>query len=205
MASETKLKIVQASLELFRERGYPNVKIEEICEAADVTRSTFYYHFKTKAELLDSVYIDYWNEDFMEMILASFTMDNHWEQLLQVLFPSNGYTMRIGHDLQSWIMATRLTEKSSAHFFRRTELLCGVVEKVIQMGQSTGQFKNNGDAKKLANLIVKKYIIGNTYQWCMTEGAFDLFEGIKTDVSVILGVEPELLSAEPDAKKESDL
>jgi AcrR family transcriptional regulator len=48
----TRARFVDAAIEVFAERGYPRTTVDEICERAGATRTTFYLHFKTKSDLL---------------------------------------------------------------------------------------------------------------------------------------------------------
>lgn len=48
---EGRERLMQAAFELFSERGYTEVPIHEIAEAAGMTRSAPYYHFRNKEEL----------------------------------------------------------------------------------------------------------------------------------------------------------
>lgn len=48
----TRREIYGAALRLFAERGFDAVSVEQICEAADVAKATFFLHFPTKASLL---------------------------------------------------------------------------------------------------------------------------------------------------------
>ena len=48
----TRRAIYDAALALFAERGFEDVTVEQICEAADVARGTFFLHFPTKAGLI---------------------------------------------------------------------------------------------------------------------------------------------------------
>lgn len=49
---ETRLKLMKAAQELFREKGYEETTIEEITEKADVAKGTFFNYFPTKDDLL---------------------------------------------------------------------------------------------------------------------------------------------------------
>ena len=51
-AAETRLKLFRCALKLFAERGFPNVTVEEITEAADVGKGTFFNYFETKDHVL---------------------------------------------------------------------------------------------------------------------------------------------------------
>jgi AcrR family transcriptional regulator len=48
----TRRAIFDAAMALFSERGFDGVTIEQICEAADVAKATFFLHFPTKAALI---------------------------------------------------------------------------------------------------------------------------------------------------------
>ncbi len=47
--------ILQAAATLFRQRGFNGVSIDELCNAAGLTRGTFYAHFQSKSALFDAV------------------------------------------------------------------------------------------------------------------------------------------------------
>lgn len=54
----TRQRIQDVALELFAEQGYEKTSLREIAEHLDVTKAALYYHFKTKEEILVSVYDD---------------------------------------------------------------------------------------------------------------------------------------------------
>lgn len=51
-AAETRLRLFRSALQLFAERGFPNVTVEDITEAADVGKGTFFNYFKSKDHVL---------------------------------------------------------------------------------------------------------------------------------------------------------
>lgn len=48
----TRQSLRDALLSLLQERGWDDLSVQDICERADVGRSTFYVHFQNKGELL---------------------------------------------------------------------------------------------------------------------------------------------------------
>ncbi len=54
-SEETKPVILQAAYKLFRRRGFFRVGMDEIADAAGVTKRTLYYHFDSKDALLTAV------------------------------------------------------------------------------------------------------------------------------------------------------
>lgn len=54
----TRQRIQEVALELFAERGYEKTSLREIAERLDVTKAALYYHFKTKEDILVSLFED---------------------------------------------------------------------------------------------------------------------------------------------------
>ena len=51
-AAETRLRLFRSALQLFADRGFSNVTVEDITEAADVGKGTFFNYFETKDHVL---------------------------------------------------------------------------------------------------------------------------------------------------------
>jgi len=51
-AAETRVRLFRCALQLFAERGFPNVTVEDITEAADVGKGTFFNYFESKDHVL---------------------------------------------------------------------------------------------------------------------------------------------------------
>lgn len=54
-ASATRAQIVEAADRLFYHQGFEHTSFAHIAEAVQISRGNFYYHFKTKDEILDAV------------------------------------------------------------------------------------------------------------------------------------------------------
>jgi TetR/AcrR family transcriptional repressor of nem operon len=54
-AAETRSQIVAAADGLFYRQGFAHTSFADIAAAVDLSRGNFYYHFKTKDEILDAV------------------------------------------------------------------------------------------------------------------------------------------------------
>lgn len=57
---ESKTKLLEAALRVIRAKGYTATRIEDICEAAGLTKGSFFHHFKSKEELAVAA-ADYWS------------------------------------------------------------------------------------------------------------------------------------------------
>src|SRR5271155_202794 len=58
---ESKTKLLQAAIRVIRVKGYTATRVEDICEAAGLTKGSFFHHFDSKEELALAA-TDYWIE-----------------------------------------------------------------------------------------------------------------------------------------------
>lgn len=52
----TKQKIIQTAIQLFNEQGVVKTRVQDIAEAVGISPGNLTYHYKTKSELMESVY-----------------------------------------------------------------------------------------------------------------------------------------------------
>src|SRR5690242_20764841 len=52
---ETHARIFESAMRLFAERGFANTPVEDITEAADVAKGTFFNYFPTKEAILEAL------------------------------------------------------------------------------------------------------------------------------------------------------
>jgi TetR/AcrR family transcriptional repressor of nem operon len=58
---ESKTKLLEAALKVIRAKGYTATRVEDVCEAAGLTKGSFFHHFESK-EALALAASDYWIE-----------------------------------------------------------------------------------------------------------------------------------------------
>jgi TetR/AcrR family transcriptional repressor of nem operon len=61
LVHESKTRFLDAALHVIRARGYTATRIEDICEAAGLTKGSFFHHFKSKEELALAA-AEYWGD-----------------------------------------------------------------------------------------------------------------------------------------------
>lgn len=72
-SEETKLRIKNCAIQLFKEKGYNNTSINDIAEKADSSIGGFYHHFKSKEDIVFYVIetLDDQYYDFFEKMIES--------------------------------------------------------------------------------------------------------------------------------------
>ena len=58
---ESKTRLLDAALGVIRAKGYSATRVEDICDAAGLTKGSFFHHFKSKEELAVAA-ADHWSE-----------------------------------------------------------------------------------------------------------------------------------------------
>src|SRR5437588_5256660 len=70
----TRKLLQQAFIELFQEKGFASISIQDITERATVNRATFYAHFPDKYALMDSVI----REQFQHIVASQLPPTPRW-------------------------------------------------------------------------------------------------------------------------------
>jgi len=61
MANDSKARLLDAALSVFRAKGYAATHVEDICAAAGLTKGSFFHHFRSKEDLAVQA-AAYWSE-----------------------------------------------------------------------------------------------------------------------------------------------
>jgi len=78
----SKLKLLDAMISVVRARGYNATRVEDVCEAAGLTKGSFFHHFKSKDELALAA-IAHWNQ--AARVFASASYHDHEDPLDRLL------------------------------------------------------------------------------------------------------------------------
>jgi TetR/AcrR family transcriptional repressor of nem operon len=65
--TDSKERLLQVAFDLIWDNSYSAVSVDQICERAKVNKGSFYYYFKTKADLAVAAYEEHWREKQPEL------------------------------------------------------------------------------------------------------------------------------------------
>jgi AcrR family transcriptional regulator len=82
---EKEQKILDASLKLFTERGFHGTSTAEIARTAGVATGTLFHYFKTKEELINSLYF-YTKESMLKEVHGQYQYDKPFKENLKSLW-----------------------------------------------------------------------------------------------------------------------
>lgn len=184
-SNATKEKIREAAITLFKENGYENVTVVQICEAANITKRTFYYHFESKDELLagitDSLGVQ--AEQLLGTLVSQRTnMGMLWE-LMQVYSINS---VRFGPNLIKQIYINMLKNGEEKKFPEDMYLYNTVVRTIIN-AQNAGELKNKSAAEDLTYALYHSFR-SITITWASENGAFDIVQSFRRAFDAVFDI-----------------
>ncbi|WP_243124042.1 TetR/AcrR family transcriptional regulator [Pelotomaculum schinkii] len=178
---ETELKIVRTALSLMRKKGYENVGIREICDAAGISTGAFYHHFKSKEDMLNIGFGTY--DEYLAEVLETYENPDPLEFLRFVLLNQTEYVMKQTGSLTSELYRALLSsnDKYAIDTFR---LYYRTVRKAIELCLKEGKFHASFTADYLTEFLIR-VVRGDIIDWCLHEYSYNLMEYVGKDLNVI--------------------
>lgn len=184
--SRNRRKILDSARRIFSEKSYEQATIKEICADAGVANSTFYYHFKTKEELMDCLR-EKDDRPQQQDILNVVTAGSLLEQMITACSMCAVRAQRHGWTLTAQYYKRKLSAEGTTQeqdASAEQELL--VAQTMVSRAQSERLIANLRDPQKLAEsaiMLTNSVIIS----WCMAEGGFDLQKRVRDELQTLLG------------------
>jgi AcrR family transcriptional regulator len=134
---DTRRRILDAAMQLMADTPYAQVRIEDICTAADVANATFFLHFTNKSALALA-----FNEDVAAKIAEQLaesraTAPERLKQLLKIYLSEWGTH---SHLMRQIVLEFIAQPASGASFNEASPGLLTVVATIIAEGQASGAF-----------------------------------------------------------------
>jgi len=163
---ETRERIFRAALRLFAQRGFLATKIEDITEAADVGKGTFFNYFPSKEHLLVA---------FAEMqlgkaqaVVGQFPGGASYHELMQRLLPVIAEEPGHSADLVRSILAAALLNTPARRVMRRNFLrrFLPFQTALLSAGQRRGEIRADREAQELARHVLRNFL-GTLFLWAL--------------------------------------
>lgn len=178
----TRGEIYHAAMNLFLQRGFDAVTIDEICRAADVARATFFLHFATKETLLVE-YGQRMNENLAAMLKEH---RGNAASALRAAFKMLASAAASHPDVVRLLVREVLVRPPamSSHDEHMGDL-ARLLAAVIRRGQASGEFRRKVDPT-VAALAACASFFAFIYEWVRRGTRFDIEAGIADALDIIL-------------------
>lgn len=180
-------KIINAALELFKEKGYANVSVSDISRAAGIPRSSFYSLFAGKDEVIVYV-LQGMKGDYQDILSRLASAKSDLERIWMIYDRYLQLTMEFGPDLTSTLMELELREKIGIFDF--TDFLSPWLAKFVKNCQDAGLIRNQNKPEDIV-VLGMRVAIGAAYEWCRSGGDFNLRQRALSEHEMLYDVPPE--------------
>jgi len=163
---ETRERLYRAALELFGERGFLETTVEDITEAADVGKGTFFNYFPTKEHVLAA----YGGERIaaVERALekARTTTGSVLDVIAELAADSAGQSHENPAVLRAIYAAHASCASVRAELQRRMRTSRKILAEIISLAQKRGEIRSDAVPIELARLI-QTVVMGFTMAWAL--------------------------------------
>jgi len=146
--------ILRAAIDVFADRGYFNAQVADVARAAGVAAGTVYLYFKSKDDLLVSIFERSMRESLTAGREAVADLSDPRERLRRL---ARGHLARLGSDRNLAIVfqvelrqSTKFMERFSSSHLRD---YLGLIREAIADGQRAGVFRDDIKATVAAKML----------------------------------------------------
>jgi AcrR family transcriptional regulator len=152
---EIRDRIEQAAYTLFKQNGIDEVSIEQICEAADVARRTFYGHYPNKQALLQSLSFNrvwFTADDMMHRIMERHA-DTPSRLCAMVDYMADNLASYSAIDRALILIAPGSLDENN-HLREVSDSLRDYLATLLRRGQEQGDTSGRFTAELMADMVV---------------------------------------------------
>jgi AcrR family transcriptional regulator len=177
-AQNTKERIKDCAIELFKEKGYYNTKVEEIAERAHLSIGGFYHHFKSKDEImiysmkiLDKNYMDFFDKIMTE---PEYNHLNTLEKIKTVIIYIIKHICDCGQEFVRVSYSYLLRdEETGTMLVNHERSYFKIMESLINKGKEEDLIQDDLDTKDVLDFITI-LIRGIIVDWCINMNSYDV-------------------------------
>jgi AcrR family transcriptional regulator len=147
---ETRQRLLECAWRLFQERGYDDATVEDITEAADVAKGTFFNYFATKEAILDEIAL--WRIDSLgNHVLAADDVPEGAVARIKRMLRAMADEFSPERELPQHLFMARIStpiKREGAH------RLDSIMHDLVRQGQDSGEIRADVDAGLIARLLI---------------------------------------------------
>jgi AcrR family transcriptional regulator len=167
-AAETRVRLFRCALQLFAERGFPNVTVEDITEAADVGKGTFFNYFESKDHVLGVMAEIQLGKGAESLALAADpkrSIHSVLHHLFQRAAEEPGRSPDLARALISSFLASEGVRKIIARNMQEGHK---IIAKIVAAGQKRGEINPRLKKEKVAIQVLQTFM-GTVLFWSLHE------------------------------------
>jgi AcrR family transcriptional regulator len=187
---DVKETIIHESIKLFLSNGYQGTSVKEITEAAGIGRGTLYWYFKSKDEILVSIF-QKWEKEFVQGLVNA--VNERKGDFVAKYKAFHKYATEFARDQRELaiVFNTLLNEIVGTDSVPATvvrgvyERYWRFLERMLQDGKKDGSVRRDVDPALYAHVIIAAHT-GMLVEWFVIGEALDVGPFVRTFRDMIL-------------------
>jgi AcrR family transcriptional regulator len=159
---ETRQHLLEAAWRLFQEKGYDDTTVQEIAEAADVAKSTFFNYFETKEGIVNEIAL--WRIELLGCgLLGAKHAPNSAIDRIKLLMDAMVDEFAPRQELTRHMFLARIGEPvhhQSAH------RIGSLMQELVLQGQASGEIRADVNVGFVTRLLMTCWFYQFTRWWC---------------------------------------
>jgi AcrR family transcriptional regulator len=165
-AAETRLRLFRCALQLFAERGLPNVTVEDITEAADVGKGTFFNYFASKEGVLAvmaEIQLGKVREAREQAATGKRSVHAVLRRLFQRVAEEPGRSPDLARAFLSSFLASQQIRQQTGRSMSEGRRMVG---EIVSIGQKRGEIEAKLKKEQVA-LLIQQCFLGTLLLWSL--------------------------------------
>jgi len=165
-AAETRLRLFRCALQLFAERGLPNVTVEDITEAADVGKGTFFNYFESKEGVLAvmaEIQLGKVREALEQATTGSRSVQSVFRRLFERVAEEPGRSPDLARAFLASFLASQAIRHKTGLSMAEGRRMAG---DMVSIGQKRGEIDPKLKKEQVA-LLLQQTFLGTLLLWSL--------------------------------------
>jgi TetR/AcrR family fatty acid metabolism transcriptional regulator len=188
--SDVREAIIRESIKLFLSNGYRGTSVKEITEAAGIGRGTLYWYFRSKDEILTSIF-EKWETEFVQGLIKA--VNDREGNFIAKYKAFHKYATEFARDQRELaIVFNTLLNEIVGTDSEPGKVVRGVygrywhfLERMLEDGKEDGSVRQDLDAALYAHVIIASHT-GMLVEWFVVGEALDVGPFVRTFRDMIL-------------------
>jgi AcrR family transcriptional regulator len=181
--STAKLELMECAVSLFRKFGYDNVSIRQICESHSISKTTFYFHYRSKEDIMLG-FFNRVNMNIEENFASLFEHDTAVSQLWSLTKMYIQRFVDMGVDFGRVLYRIYLSSVKSPLLPKNIYMRDAMIN-LLKRAQRNREITNKTETSQIYETLIYT-MDGIGYGWLMANGDFDLVKRSKRAFDCLL-------------------
>lgn len=181
-ALETKQKIINSACELLKEHTLEKITVQQICKQANISIGAFYHHFKTKEDIIYSLFFTF--DDWIKEVLIHKEYPSSIDAIVDLLYHESAGALDYGLNITAEIIKLTVRQNETSVYDNQKRFFHTYLIELIEKAKKEKLILDI-DTNYLASLLLR-HTRGIGYDWVAHHGNYNLEEVLKNDLILLL-------------------